>query len=138
MFILKDFSILMKIFVQDIFILICIFFVFLRNISRNEVASKIQGVPVTWPFSSSVSQGLNLIKYCCSMTLFSFPDMGNFLLHNSMKKICPKRPPKVRSQNQGYAQYLIQIKRKIRNFQKSWPNSLKFVIKIMFNEFLSF
>ena len=33
----------------------------------------------------------------------------------------------VRSQNQGYAQYLIKIKRKIRNFPKTWTNSfLKF------------
>ena len=57
----------------------------------------------------------------------------------SVKSIwCPTRPPKVRSQNQGYAQYLIKIKRKIRSFPKTWPNSSKFLIKIMFIELLSF
>ena len=51
---------------------------------------------------------------------------------------CPTRPLKVRSQNQGYAQYLIKIKRKIRNFPKTWPKSLKCLMKIVFIEHLCF
>ena len=51
---------------------------------------------------------------------------------------CPTRPLRVRSQNQGNAQYLIKIKRKIRNFPKTGPNSLNFLIKIMFIELLGF
>ena len=74
--------------------------------------------------------------------LFFFQDWSNFVTCNRnfwVKSIwCSTRPPKVRSQNQGYAQYLIKIKRKIRSFPKTWPNSLKFLIKIMFIELLSF
>ena len=38
---------------------------------------QIQGVPVKVSFSPSMSQGLNLIKYCSSMTL-SLPRHGRF------------------------------------------------------------
>ena len=51
--------------------------IFLMSFLQNH--TKLQGVPLTWPFSSSISQGLNLISNTVDQWLFFFLDMGNFL-----------------------------------------------------------